>query len=288
MASKYTVNDLIAKASRSDISSIGGIVSRILEVTRNPNAHAHDLMNVISVDAPLCAKILKRANSAFFGLSRDVKTIQHAIVMLGFRTVKEIALSAKVSSVFERGTTLPGYNRKEMWKHSLATALTTQKLFMMEFKKSGEEVYPIALLHNIGTLIIEEYDPDNFEKVITSFNDTNDPIWKVEKSILGFGHNDVSAALLDKWNFPKEFVSAVKFHHRPYRFNLKESNIPLVLFASDYAAHCTGPKVLKYFDEGAMYKRALNDLNVSELSIQMIAEEVWEDVTKLEEKGELF
>ncbi len=287
MASKHTINDLVAKANRSDISSIGGVVSRILEVTRNPNAHANDLLNIVSVDAPLCAKILKRSNSAYFGLSREVKTIQHAIVMLGFKTVKEIALSSKVSAVFEKGITLEGYNRKEMWKHSLATAMTTQKLFTMEFGKSGDEVYPIALLHNIGTLIIEEYDQENFEKVIANFNSTT-PIWKVEKEILGFGHNDVSAALLEKWNFPQEFVSAIKFHHRPYRSNLKETNLPLILFVADYASHLTGPKILKYFDENSMYKRGLKDINVSELAIQIICEEVWEDINKLDEKGELF
>ncbi len=286
--SKVTVKDLISKANRSSISSLGGIVSKITEITRNINASANDLQQVVEVDPPLCAKLLRRTNSAVYALKKEVNSIQHAIVMLGFSEVKELALSLKVGSVFDKGIKLANYDRKELWKFSLATAMTAKRLMQMEFKQNGDEIYTIALLHDIGSIVLDEFATEQYTRVL-EFGATNpNEQWKIEKKMFGFDHTKLASDLIESWQLPSDFSFAVKFHHRPYAADLNESNLPLILFVVDYICHNTGPQILLPNKNAEQLERALTDLNLDEMAVEIIAEEVWEEIYKMEAEGELF
>jgi hypothetical protein len=108
---------------------------------RNPNASANELRRVIEVDPPLSARILRRANSASSGLKRSICSIQEAIVLLGFNTVRELAFSLKVAKIFSGGEGRRAELRKRLWKHSLAVALCAKQLYRLEFKERGEGIY---------------------------------------------------------------------------------------------------------------------------------------------------
>ncbi len=284
-----TIRDLVVKTNNSNISSLGGIVAKINEIIRNPNAQASDLMTVIETDPPLCAKVLRRANSAVYALRQEVKSIRHAIVILGFNTVRELALNLKVGEVFDNGVVHKKYERRELWKHSLAVAMTAKNILQMELKAQGDDIYPVALLHDIGSIVLDEFEPDKFTEVLDIYEQDNTLMeWDIEKKIFGFDHSAVGQALLKEWKLPFDFVDAVAYHHKPFLSKVPNSKTPYILFIADYLCHNTGPQFFSYNDVHHKFEQALEKLGLEEKAIRLIAEDTWQAVYKLEEEGLLF
>ena len=118
--------------------------------------------NIIEVDPPLTAKLLKLANSAFYGYPKTIGEVQEAIVCIGFEAVKELALSQKICELFKKNDLINNYSRISLWKHSLAVAVFSKLLYRREFAKSGENIYVAGLLHDIGHIIMDQFLHDKF------------------------------------------------------------------------------------------------------------------------------
>ena len=124
-----TIDDLLLQAARSELSSLGEIVNKMMKVIRSTNSNANELRLMIEVDPPLSAKVLKRANSAHYGIARNITSIHEAIVFIGFNTVREIVMSLKVAKLFDGDSGQSGFSRMMLWKHSLAVALCCKYLY---------------------------------------------------------------------------------------------------------------------------------------------------------------
>lgn len=280
---------LIAKASVSELATIGPVLSKIVEIIRDPDSSIADLKNLIDVDPPLSAKVLRRANSAYYGLRREVLSIQEAIVFLGFRTLREIALTLKAGKIFESGMETGTYSRKELWKHSLAIALCSKNIYRKEFRQHGDDIYSAALLHDIGIMVIEQFAPDIFEEIINTVETGGQAIEDVEKELLGYHHADIGMELAVRWNLPSEIVKAIGYHHSPLRALDEFSKPTMVIFVSDYICKTIG---IGFRDSTAgkeeLYLKCLERLDLVQENIEIIADEVMEDLKAMEESGDLY
>ena len=283
--SKRKLDSLVKQAANSELASIGSVVYRIMEITKDPNSTATDLKETIEVDPPLSAKLLRRANSAQYGIQRDVTSIQEAIVYMGFNAVKELALNLKVGDIFKDVTVVNGYSKKELWKHSLGVAMCAKYIYRREFSEKGDTVYSAGLLHDIGIIVEDQYDHETFMDITSKVANGESSFDEAEKLVQGFDHCRIARDLTRQWQLPPELVACVTYHHQPLRVDPIYAKEAYTLFISDYL--CSKFKI------GYVGKVCLDDdsfnkccilMKLDPLCLEIIAEDVSEELAKMEEE----
>lgn len=290
-----TASDLVALASRSDIASIGAVVARIMAIIRNPNSNANELRQVIEIDPPLSARLLRRANSASLGIKRNVTSIHESIVLLGFNSVREIAMSLKVAKLFDGGEGERAATRRLLWKHSLAVALCCKHLYRREFKERGDEIYTAALLHDIGVIVEDQFAWEFLSEALASLPKEGSPgssqsLCEAERETFGFDHTELGCALVSNWRIPEELIKAIGWHHKPMESDPLWRKPASAIFAADCACRSRGialdPKPSP--DEEGKLASVLEELKTPAESFELIMEDVSKEIEDLESKGELY
>ncbi|MBO1223816.1 MAG: HDOD domain-containing protein [Candidatus Scalindua sediminis] len=229
---------IAALTSKMDsIPTLPTVAFRVIEITADPDSSANDLMNVISPDVSLTTKILKIANSPFYGLTRNVDSLQHAITILGFQEVRTLVISTVVFESFKNIERNAKFDIRKFWKHSLVCGLAA-KIIATDLGNKSNEFFVAGLIHDIGKLVIYITLPDEFSKVEETASTLKLKFmnFQIEESILGITHDEVGLRLLEKWMFPENLLTAVGFHHRPQETD-KKSLLPIVTHIADMLAH---------------------------------------------------
>lgn len=219
------------------LPSLPAIVSDVMEVTADPESSANDLMKVILPDQSMCAAILKIANSAFFGLPREVSSIEKAVMVLGFDEIKNIILGKAVFNSFKE---LNGSNKKsieDFWYHSFTCGLAC-KIIAERIDLSPSEMFIAGLIHDIGKLAMLLTFPNLYSHMLMLSADEWHANCDKEQELFFISHDEVAFRILNRWLFPQRLVSAVGFHHRPdstENFQLLSSAVQV----ADILAHIT-------------------------------------------------
>lgn len=210
---RITLEELVEKVD--EIPVFPESVSRIIRLIEDPETSARDVEREISKDQGLTAKILKLANSAYYGLSRNVKTVADATVLLGFQAVKSMVLATSVGKVLDKE--LPGYalGKQELWLDSQACAITARAVARKCRFAKADQVYTAGLLRDIGKVILDHYLSEQYEVIVKEVNTTNKSFLQVEEEVLGFNHGQVGARIAMKWHLPEDLVEAIERHHSP-------------------------------------------------------------------------
>ncbi len=204
----------------SHIATLPATTLRIIELVGDTTSTAQDLHNVISNDPALCSRILKVVNSAFYGLPRQIGSINRAIVLLGLNAVKNIAIAASLTKLFRGGELCPGFSARDLWIHCVATAAGS-KLICDELKLGlSDEAFLSGLIHDIGIMVeVQAMRPELtqvFEEM--TFDSDGAPqcdMREVEQRVLGADHTAFGAGLCETWKFPKSFSYVTRHHHNP-------------------------------------------------------------------------
>lgn len=203
-----------AISSIKDLPTFPGIVAQINEMIEDPNTSAEDIKNVISKDISLSANVLKLVNSSFYGFSRRITSITHALVILGFNAVRNLALSAFMMEAFRgRGSRL---DIKEFWLHSIGVGLGVKCVGEKIKIPQAHELFIFGLMHDVGRIIMAQFFPAEFDKVVAHVEKYDCLIRDAEIAVMGYDHAELGAALFDRWQLPLPMVRVVEFHHRPH------------------------------------------------------------------------
>lgn len=210
---KVTLDELISHVD--EIPVFPQTVSRIIQITEDPDSDAKDLEKEIMKDQGLTTKILRLANSSYYGLSRNIKSVSEATVLLGFQAIKSMVLATTVGKVLAKE--LPGYalDREELWRQSQICAITARVIAKKARFSKPDQAYTAGLLRDIGKVILDHYMKDQYDRIIEHVQDEHRSFMHVEEEILGFNHGQVGAKIAEKWNLPKDLVEAIAFHHEP-------------------------------------------------------------------------
>ncbi len=280
------LRELIQAVNQSDIASIRNSIIEILRLVADPHTSAKQLTELIERDPPLSGKILRRANSVFYGSTRKISEIRQAIVRVGFDVVKELTLSQKVCELFEYGTRKDGFSRMELWKNSVAVAVCAKMIYRQEFGLKGEEAYASGILHNIGIVVEDQFLHDKFLEVIDIKPMMKDNILNAESSVFSFNHTIIAGELLENWNLPVELVSAVRFHHAPFKTEGEMGKIVMVLYLADYLCQQSGIGFCDTpYGNRLMFRRCLSHLDIKEKATEYIIQDVVAEVKKMENAG---
>lgn len=241
-ATVSTDSQAIAEAAIKGISHIATlpkVTLKIIELVEDPSSTAQDLHNVISNDPALCSRILKVVNSAFYGLPRQIGSINRAIVLLGLNAVKNIAIAASLAKLFKGGEVSPKFNAKDLWTHSLASA-ACGKLIADELKLNlPDEAFLAGLMHDIGLMVALQSDRLKFVQVFDTLKTDKDGIplqdfREVERGIYGGAdHEDFGRVLCDVWKFPKSFAYVTGHHHDPTELPENSRTLAWVVHIAD-------------------------------------------------------
>jgi HD-like signal output (HDOD) protein len=198
-----------------DIPTLPSVIHKIIEIVDSPNTSASDLNKAISMDQALSAKVLKLVNSAFYGFPKKIETLTQAIVILGFNTVRSLALSI---SMVDFLTGRPGkhqLNYSEFWKHSIGVSIMARAIAKKAFPPLAEESFVAGLLHDIGVLIFDQFLPNEYGSAIALMHEEKIPLYQAEQKALQITHCDVGRMLAVKWNLPDTLLHAIAYHHNP-------------------------------------------------------------------------
>ncbi|HOQ09616.1 MAG TPA: HDOD domain-containing protein [Syntrophomonadaceae bacterium] len=199
----------------NDLPSLPQVVLRVMELTEDPDSTAQDINEVLTQDQGMTARVLKLANSAFYGFPRRIATVTEATVLLGFKTIRSLVMAASVSDMLSQK--IEGYALEygELWKHSQCCAMTARHI-ARKIKFGGLEVaYTAGLLHDIGKVVLNTYMKETYREVLDKVQSESIPFLQSEQSILGFDHAQVGAQVAEKWNLPPELVETIACHHEP-------------------------------------------------------------------------
>ncbi len=216
-----TVTALKEKAERiKELSTLPSVILRILEVMNNPMADARDVEREIMEDPVITAKVLKIANSAYYGTSRDISSISQAVVLMGFAEVQNVALSVSIFSRFAEPTRM--FDRHQFWEHCFATATTAEAL-QRRVNAQTNEGFVVGLLHDIGRIVLDQQFPNEFREIVSLAEARKISMLEAERRVLGVTHCDIGYWVTEKWNLPPILTDSILFHHAP--FSCRESYV---------------------------------------------------------------
>jgi putative nucleotidyltransferase with HDIG domain len=251
----------------SHIATLPEITLRIIELVEDPSSTAQDLHNVIANDPALCSRILKVVNSAFYGLPRQIGSINRAIVLLGLNAVKNIAIAASLSKLFRGGDICEHFSARDLWTHSIATA-TLGKLICDELKLGlPDEAFLAGLIHDIGIMVEMQSDRAKFVQVFEqmTFNDERVPLCNmrdVEAQVYGADHQQFGAGLCDSWKFPKSFTYVAGHHHNPTGLPDANRMLTTIVYVADHLSAQLGYGFRADIQDATIEGRALDELRL--------------------------
>jgi putative nucleotidyltransferase with HDIG domain len=206
-----TPQELIANLG--DLPPLPQVAAQVLRLAADPDSTTDELQRVIATDQALTAQILKIANSAMFGMVREVKTLTQAIMTLGFSTIKSVVIASSAKNLYSRGST--GLQEKLLWEHALVAALSARAYARSFRSPRVEEAFLGGLMHDIGKSIMGIKFPERYgELVRKTYNDHADGL-ESELELFGFDHTMVGEAILRNWNLASSLEHSVRYHHDP-------------------------------------------------------------------------
>lgn len=268
------------KKAVDDLPPMPTVIMKIQQLLSDPNSNTGQIAELIETDQAIAVKVLKLANSAFYGLSGKVTSIQHAAVILGYKTLGELITIAGFSGLM--GKKLPGYgyNTDELWKHSLAVALGSKIIAEKIQPEATNEMLTAGLIHDIGKIILDPYVFEKRKDFETLLENENLTFLEAEKQILGFDHADIASEVCKNWKLPDLLTAAIKYHHYPSLSNGNE--IAFILHLADYISVLCGAG---YDTDDILYileEETENSLKIGQKEIGTIMSSVMEAMVKVE------
>lgn len=213
-----SLRDTVENALRDGAAIPAGpaVMGRIAALCKDPNASARDLAKVLQLDPSLTTRVLKQVNSSFYGLSATIRTVTHAVVILGFQEVKNIAMAVPVAKFFQDSKDAPGLDIEALWNDTIIVSCIARALSYHIRYPVPEQVFVSAMLSRSGMVVLNTILGESYRKVVEAAPRA-DAIPQLEQAVLGITHVDVGEQMARKWHFPPELLEAITRQYDPIR-----------------------------------------------------------------------
>ncbi len=262
-----------------DLPTLPDVVMKVNQLANDPKTSATDIAKIITTDQSLSMKILKLVNSAFFGFPGEIKSISHAITILGFKTIQNIALTISVFDMFGKSKSLGNFDRKEFWKHSIGCAVCGRLVATKLHYEDADLAFTGGLLHDIGKIILDQYLHNEFVKVLEELTKKPAFIYDVEKEVLGFNHSNLGEQLASNWKLPKPLIDVIGHHHKPMA-HPQDDKLTYIVHMADVI--CRAKKIGANGDsrQPKLGKEIVEELGFSLLDLELILRQVNSEMNK--------
>lgn len=198
-----------------DLPPMPQTVLKAREIMADPKSGFKDLADILEVDQAIAAKILKIANSSYYGLRENVTSIQKASVVLGHKTLGELITMGGISTLL--GNRLEGYglDAGDLWKHVLAVAFGSKIIAEKIEPELANDAFTSGLLHDSGKLILDGYIMERWQSFEEVMADGEHSFLDAEKAVLELSHAEIASEVCKAWKIPKALTVAIRYHHTP-------------------------------------------------------------------------
>jgi len=210
-----------------DLPRLPEVVQQILECSRDVQANARKLAAIISGDAAISSRILKTVNSAYYGFPGQITSIRHAVVLIGFREVVNLAIGLALTGFLEKNHPEPFY--REFRGHSLGTANFALLLARKFNYHDRATVYTGGLLHDFGMLMLFSWRPDTYKEIISLSLAERQPLAVSERELLGFDHLEAGKLVGYLWRLPEPLQLCMYGHNSVKAVSGREPGIYLAI-----------------------------------------------------------
>lgn len=208
----FILNPDHIEAAVAQLPSLPTVALELMRSLDDDAADAEHLAGLIASDQALVASLLRIANSSFYGMSGKIHTIRDAMVLIGLRGVRSLAIAASVSAAFSRQGR--GFNLHRFWRHSIAVAVSAQELARARHM-NPDMAFAAGLLHDIGRLVLANGFPEHYAEVERWRSEHDALSQDAERAVLGTDHADVGRQVTRNWRFPAALCDAIGGHHHP-------------------------------------------------------------------------
>jgi len=216
-------------AAVDDMPAFPKSVQKILELTRDVDCTPKDLVQVIDKDPVLTVKILKVVNSAYYSLPKQVTSISHAVVFMGFNTIKNLALGIAAIGMLPKSNAA-GFDVQQYLLHSLATAGIARQLAGDLDRADPMDCFIAGLLHDFGKVVFAQFMPDEFRQALELSQRDGSSLHQALQQTIGADHALVGAMLVEKWRFAPPLVETIRNQHGS---ELKDTDMIACVFAAN-------------------------------------------------------
>jgi HD-like signal output (HDOD) protein len=220
------------------LPTLPSAAQEVARLTAGSESQVNELVRVLKKDPPLTAKVLQLANSPLFRTLQPVSSLDRAIMVLGFETLRNLTLGLSILSSMGSAGMKRRILRNRLWKHSLIVGVFTEVL-ARDFINLGRGYYTLGLLHDLGKVAMDAFRSADVDKVLAVIDRQRLPWPLAEAEVLPFDHGFVGQQLLLFWELPEDMAKAVAFHHEPWRAG-EHQELAGVVFLADILAKRLG------------------------------------------------
>jgi putative nucleotidyltransferase with HDIG domain len=195
-----------------DLPRLPDAVTKLLQLMNNDDSQINDIVAAIEPDPNLTTKILRSANSAYYGFARAIPSLQRAIPLLGLAMVRTMALSIGTMQGFPQKAQTQGFNRDQLWVHSLVVGGGMKKLGKT-LGLEADYLFLLGFLHDVGQVVLDKYFSEDFGRCLNLARERSISLHQAESEVLGIDHGGVGLLLLHRWQFPEVLIQPIKLHH---------------------------------------------------------------------------
>ncbi len=230
--------------------SLPEVCMQVQTMADNPNCGADDLGRLIAKDTALTTKLLRLVNSAFYGFTSKVETVNRAVSLVGIAELRNITLAASAAEVFA-DISADLMDMVSFWRHSVFTGLVARKLAAECHVLHHERLFTAGLLHDVGRLLIFMRLPEKASEILAAERRDHGDLYELERAVLGFDHAQAGAELLTFWQLPPALCAAVRYHHQPQEADdaqLEAAIVHLANAITHYLEHADAHNPSPYYD----------------------------------------
>lgn len=227
--------DIIDRSIRevSAIATLPEVTTRIVTLVEDPNSTAAQLNKVVAHDPALVSRIMKIVNSSFYGLPGQIGSVERAIVMLGLNAIKSLAVAASIGQLFRGSRLCDGFTPRDLWTHCIAVAVTSRELARQLKLPTCEEAFLAGMIHDLGMIVSLQVHPEQLAAVCQAVQTQGGDFCDVERNIIGADHQQLGAALAERWKFPRSCQLVAGHHHRPLDLADDQRTLVAIVCAAD-------------------------------------------------------
>jgi HD-like signal output (HDOD) protein len=211
-------NNKLAKAQLlvkgiHELPTIPEIATKVLDLFDKPDVELEELAETILVDQVMASRVIKIVNSPFFKPMHEIKSLKRALIYLGFRQIRHIALTCSIIEAFEGRTGV--FDVKTFWEHSFGVGIVSKIIAQRIRYPEIEKAYIVGIVHDIGEVFLSYYMKEDFQKIVDELKGTAGAFVDAEQRLLGTTHCELGYCLAKNWNFPADYCDVIAHHHDP-------------------------------------------------------------------------
>ena len=271
------------EGSIKNIPFMPQVLIKAQKAMADPKTDGKQLADILRTDPAIVTVMLKIANSAYYGVSGKISSIEKACVMLGYQTVKELIMTTGVSNLLGKKLKGYGFNSGELWMHSMAVGIASKMIAVKMNPELSDDAYLSGLLHDSGKIILDPYILERKEAFDLFLKSGDQTSFEAEKHILGFDHAEIASKICKKWNIPLDITTAIRSHHHPSGSG--KHMLSYIVHTGDCVARLCG---LGYEEDDILYEPEKGAIEFLGLDRQILSKMMLEVLEAVQQIGQVL